>query len=153
MKDMDCHLLHANLALARDSLESPLTAGFIEMFEALGRIASRSPGFVSKPVAAGAGEVYQGNYLLNLSIWESVESLRQFTYSGVHAAALKNRFEWFERSTGPSYVLFWIKVGETPTELEISKRLQHLSEKAATPIAFNFKQPFTAQEACREINQ
>lgn len=141
------HLIHANIALMRDEFDSQQMSGFVSQMEVVGEIASQSPGFVAQPYPADSGDVYNGRYLLNLSIWESVESLRAFTYAGRHAEFLKRRLEWFQKIDKPTYVLFWFPVGQVPSELEVSRRIQALTELGPTTYAFDFKHNFTAQEA------
>ena len=111
-------------------------SGFVSQMEVVGEIASQSLGFVSQPFPVDSGEVYQGRYLLNLSIWESVSCLKAFTYSGRHAEFLKRRLEWFQIIAKPSYVLFWFRAGQVPTELEVSRRIQKLTVLGPAAYAF-----------------
>ena len=85
--------------------------------------------------------------LLNLSIWESVESLCNFTYSGEHAAALERRGEWFVQGEKYNYVLYWDEVGVIPKESDVQKRLAYLREHGPTPYAFTFDPSFSIDEA------
>jgi heme-degrading monooxygenase HmoA len=147
MKPHAYHLIHANLAIARAPLDDPLMDGFISRVDEIDAAARRTPGFVAQPSPADEGQVYRGRALLNLSVWESLESLDGFTHSGEHAQALQRREEWFEQREGPNYVLFWAPAGEIPTELEIASRLDYLAEHGPTPYAFTFERPFTVAEA------
>jgi hypothetical protein len=85
--------------------------------------------------------------MLNLSIWESVETLYEFTYAGRHAEVLQNRVEWFEQRDEPNYVLYWALAGEVPREEEVSRRLAHLRRLGPTPYAFNFEESYSMQDA------
>ena len=108
------HLVHANLAFMRASLDDPIMAGFVAQIDKIDAIAHASPGFVAQPTPADEGVVFSGTALLNHSIWESVQSLFEFTYHGHHAQALEQRAAWFEQRDGPNYVLFWVIAGHTP---------------------------------------
>ena len=143
------HLIHANIATARASLDDPLMADFVAMADYIDGLAMASSGFVAQPTPPDDGAIFTGETLLNLSIWETVESLEGFTYSGEHALALARRSEWFEQHPGPNYVLFWLPAGEIPSEAEVKRRVDHLVEHGSTPFAFTFDQRFTVQEMLR----
>src|SRR5262249_34687764 len=105
----DYHLVHANLAHARAALDSPLMAGFVAQVDEIGALARGAAGFVSVPTPPDEGVIYKAPFLLNVSIWESVETLDAFTHQGKHAAALERRGEWFDQEEArPGYVLYWI---------------------------------------------
>ncbi len=55
--------------------------------------------------------------IANLSVWESLETLRQFALRGSHLEAFRRRAEWFENVPEPTSVLWWIEAGTTPTVL------------------------------------
>jgi hypothetical protein len=141
------HLVHANVARMRAPLDDPLMAGFVARIEEIDALAQKSPGFVAQSTPADEGAVYRDDVLLNMSIWGSVESLYEFTYSGRHAQALARRAEWFEQRDGPAYVLYWASVGHIPTEKEIKERFDHLRRHGATPRAFTFEHRFSVEAA------
>src|SRR5580704_13213013 len=45
------------------------------------------------------GEGSGGGILINMSVWESVETLAAYAYGDAHLAVLRRRREWFERMT------------------------------------------------------
>lgn len=146
MPDRTYHLIHANIAVMRAPLDDPHMADFMAQVDAIDALAAAASGFVAQPVPPDEGTIYTGNTLLNLSIWESVEQLKQFTYAGQHAQALGRQAEWFVQSPGRNYVLFWLSAGELPTEAEVARRMDHLVRYGPTPYAFSFDQPFTIRE-------
>jgi len=141
------HLVHANIAVGRAPLDHPTMKGFVDLADRIDEIAMNSTGFVSQPTPPDAGSVFKAPAMLNLSVWESVESIRKFTFGGEHAAALERRAEWFTQKEEYNYVLYWEEVGHTPTEKEVERRLVHLREHGPTPYAFTFVEPFTTAEA------
>jgi hypothetical protein len=147
MSENTYHLIHANVALARASLEDEIMSEFVEQIDEINKLASLSPGFISQPTPSDEGQIFKGNFLLNISIWESVESLSSFTHSGKHAGALDNRAKWFKPQDKPNYVLFWFPAGKVPTEVEIQKRIDYLAMHGETPYAFNFNRSFISREA------
>jgi hypothetical protein len=38
--------------------------------------------------------------LINMSVWETVDSLKNYVYSSAHAELLRQRHEWFEKLSG-----------------------------------------------------
>jgi hypothetical protein len=143
------YLVHANIAHAKGPLDAPVMAGFVSQADEVNSLAERTPGFVAaQPKLPDEGTVYKDPFLLNVSLWESVESLDAFTHQGKHAEALERRAEWFVQDpTKPAYVLYWIPKGQLPTERDIKGRLDHLARHGPTPYAFTFAQRFTASEA------
>ena len=77
-------------------------ADFVAMADEIDALAHAAPGFVAQPTPPDEGNIYKGQVLLNLSIWESVESLEQFTYAGQHNLALSRRTEWFTQQPQPN---------------------------------------------------
>jgi hypothetical protein len=130
----------------RAPIDDPLMAEFVALIDKIDSHAAESSGFVDQPKLPDEGEVFSGLTLINVSIWRTVEALREFTYRGEHALALNKRLQWFEEPSGANYVLFWIPAGELPTETEIKKRLDHLELNGPTPYAFTLHKHFTIQE-------
>jgi hypothetical protein len=52
----------------------------VARIEEIDALAQKSPGFVAQPTPADEGAVYKDDVLLNMSIWESVKSLRELTW-------------------------------------------------------------------------
>lgn len=78
----------------------------------------------------------------SLSLWRDIESLMAFTYSGVHADALKHARHWNERQFWPPLVLFWVEAGRRPAWKQAVERFELLADHGPTPEAFNFKSAF-----------
>src|SRR3712207_4606105 len=100
MSSIVFHLVHFNLALAREALDHPSMAEFVAQLEPVNRLAHGSPGFVWAPPeedADNASAIFgSAKALPNLSLWLNLEDLRQFVYQGLHQQALDRRNEWFE---------------------------------------------------------
>jgi len=147
MKHSDYYLIHSNIAIARESLDHPVMNDFVQMADEIDEIARNSPGFVSQPTPDDEGSIFTGNHLLNLSIWDSVESLRDFAYSNQHKLALARREEWFIQGERYNYVLYWARRGHLPTEKEVKERLDHLRKIGPSPFAFTFEEMFSVEES------
>ena len=49
-----------------------------------------------------------------LSLWQDIEAAMAFTYSGLHAEALKRGKEWFRKPQWPPYAAWWVNAKQTP---------------------------------------
>jgi hypothetical protein len=140
------NLVHVNIATPRASIDNPIMKDFVERIDEIDTLAQSWSGFVAQPTLPDEGQIFTGNTLVNVSIWDSVENLREFTYASKHEDALEILADWFLQSELPNYVLYWAPVGEVPTEVEIKQRFDHLHLHGATPFAFSFEHPFTVEE-------
>jgi len=144
----DFDLVHFNLAFARQPLDHPSMAGFVNQIEAVNRLAAASPGFVWTAADGEAGDAAAvfGNALVlaNISTWRSLEDLHRFVYEGIHGKALARRREWFQAASGPAYVLWWTPRGSRPDWVEARTRIRGLEANGPTPAAFSFAAPFGA---------
>jgi len=77
-----------------------------------------------------------------LSVWNDIESVYKFAYSGSHAAALMKRREWFEPRQWPNYVCWWVGSSDYPTWTDACRRLELLYDCGSTNEAFDFTIPF-----------
>jgi hypothetical protein len=76
----------------------------------------------------------------SLSLWADLESLMAFTYSGVHADALKHGRRWQQEQRWPPLVLWWTP--HRPDWTEAVQRFEQLHDYGPGPTAFNFKEPY-----------
>jgi hypothetical protein len=140
-------LAQLNVGRMLAPVDSPQIAGFVAELEPINRLADASPGFVWRL------QTEQGNatdirpteddlFLVNLSVWTSIEALRAFTYSTAHVEVLRRRREWFERLATAHLVLWWVPAGHRPTVEEALERLDLLRRDGPTPAAFTFRTPF-----------
>ena len=79
--------------------------------------------------------------MVNMSTWESLESLRAFVYTSGHTAVMRSRKQWFEK-LDTYLVLWWVPAGHEPTVDEAKERLEHLARNGPTPYAFTFRASF-----------
>ncbi len=146
------HLAQFNIARMRAPLEDPVMAGFVAQLDHINSVADRAEGFVwrmqtEEGDATAIRAFGDEPIIVNMSVWRSLDALYDYVYRSDHLGPLKNRMEWFERSTGPSLVLWWVAAGTRPTLVEAKAPLEHLAEHGATPAAFTFKQPFPPPDA------
>ena len=82
------------------------------------------------------------NAILNLSVWESYDALKDFVFNGAHREVMQNRDTWFKQLPQLVSVLWWTKVGVMPTIAEAKQKLDLINAVGATPAAFNFAKHF-----------
>ncbi|HEY6390660.1 MAG TPA: DUF3291 domain-containing protein [Bryobacteraceae bacterium] len=141
------HLAQINIARMRAALNDPIMKGFADQLVDVNRSAESSPGFIwrLKTEEGDATNIraYEDELILvNMSVWESIESLREFTYRSHHAAVFRDRQQWFERMNETQLALWWIPTGHTPTVEEGKSRLALIEKLGPTPEAFTFKKIF-----------
>jgi hypothetical protein len=141
------HLAQLNIGRALEPLDSPRLAGFVEALEPVNALADAAPGFVwrlqTEDGDATAIRPYDDDMVLvNMSVWESLESLAEFVYRSDHRAVMVQRRKWFERMAEAFMVLWWVPAGHRPTVMEAKDRLERLRSHGPTPEAFTFRSPF-----------
>jgi uncharacterized protein DUF3291 len=138
------HIAQVNIGRVRAPVEDPIMAGFTTRLDELNAIADRSPGFVWRLQTPAGNATYLRPYdddriLINMSVRESIETLREYVYHTVHAELLRHRHEWFEKFDGVYMALWWVPAGHIPGMDEARKRLAHLEKHGPTEFAFTFK--------------
>ena len=145
----DFHLAQLNIGRLRHPIEAPESAGFADALDEINALAEAAPGYVWRLCdESGNATAFDFRddplWALNLTVWESVEALREYTYRTDHAGYLRRRREWFEPHDRPHLVMWWIPAGTTPTIAEAVERLERLEAEGPTPEAFTFARRFTA---------
>src|SRR3954468_17010888 len=108
---------------------APEIADFMAALDPINALADAAPGFVWRlqTEEGNATDIHAFDdelMLLNMSVWESIETLRAFTYTTAHTDVLRRRREWFERLEVAHLVLWWVPAGHVPTTAEAIDRLQ-----------------------------
>jgi len=141
------HIAQVNIGRMVAPLDSPTMAGFVGQLAAINAIADSTAGFIWRlqtPTGdATSIRVFDDDrMMINMSVWESIEALHEFSYKTSHAGVMSQRANWFERLTTPYMALWWIPVGTVPTPEDGKARLDHLEKHGPTAHAFTFKTRF-----------
>lgn len=143
-----CHLAQLNIATLVAPLDSPLLTDFVASLDRINALADQAQGFVWRlqtDDGDATGIRYFGeDVIVNMSLWESVESLHDYVYRSSHIDVMRRRAEWFKRSAVPYTVLWWVPAGHRPSLEEAGARLQYLQRYGPTAKAFTFKKRFAA---------
>ena len=145
------HLAQLNVGRLVDDPDSDTVREFMDALEPINRLGELSPGFVwqlrDDDGPGSTGQRFPGHeddprFIINLTVWEDVESLRHYTTRSGHAMYLKRRREWFEKPAQATTVLWWVEDGHRPDLREAAERLARIRSDGPTPHAFDFTTVF-----------
>ena len=141
------HIAQMNVATALYPLDDPRIAEFMAALDEVNALAERSPGFVwrLKSDQGSATDIRvtdDPKFIINMSVWESVEALFDFVYKSAHRLVMARRREWFDRPARAYQALWWLPAGSALAVEDGLARLAHLEMHGATARAFTFKQKF-----------
>jgi hypothetical protein len=145
------HIAQINIARMLAPIDDPVMEEFVAQLESINALADASPGFVwrlqTEEGDATSLKVYDDDMIIvNMSVWESVESLREYAYKSAHSKVMRDRKRWFEKFDGPYYALWWVSAGHVPATEEGRERLEYLREHGGTSYSFSFKTIFPVPE-------
>lgn len=147
----DYHIAQVNIARMLAPLDDPIMADFVNNLDRINAAADTAPGFVWRLQTddgdATALRVFEDNMLIvNLSVWETIDALFDYTYKSDHVEVFRRRKDWFEKMDSHYLALWWIPAATLPSTGDARARLAHMDQHGITPQAFTFKQRFTVQE-------
>ena len=125
------HIAQVNIGRIRAELDDPIMAGFVNRLDEINALADASPGFVWRLQTNEGNATYFRPFgdertLLNMSVWEDIDSLRHYVYQTAHRELLRQRHAWFEKFEGGYMALWWVPVGHIPGIDEAKGRIAHL---------------------------
>lgn len=140
-------LAQINVGTIKYAPEDPRMSGFMDRLDEINALAEESPGFIWRlqSDSGNATDIDVGGepgFIVNMSVWASVESLFEYVYQSMHREVMVQRRNWFERPDKIYQVLWWVPAGHHPTPEEGLERLALLQLRGPTADAFGFKTPF-----------
>lgn len=141
------HLAQINIAKLLEPIDSPLLEDFVEDLDRINEIAEKSKGFVWRLKddtgnATNINPFDNYSFIVNMSVWETVDDLKDFVYNSDHMEVFRKRAKWFERMKTPHMALWWVKVGDYPTAEDGKNKLLELEKYGETESSFSFKELF-----------
>ena len=138
------HIAQMNVGRAVARPTEPPMAAFTALLDEINALAEASPGFVWRLQSeqGNATDIQTSDdprFIVNMSVWDSVEALFAFTYRSGHRDVMVRRREWFQTPAGAYQVLWWIPAGHRPTVEEGLQRLRQLDACGPSAEAFTFK--------------
>lgn len=145
------HIAQINIAQAKSSMASETMKGFVERLDEINALADKSPGFVWRLQTdegdATAIQAFEDPFLIvNMSVWQDIQSLKEYVYKSVHVELIRDRSAWFNKMIAMHQALWWIPVGHIPSVEEGKAKLNHLQEHGVSKTAFTFAKPFPHDE-------
>jgi len=138
------HLAELNVGRLIAPVDDLRVGEFMANLDKINGLAKRMPGFVwMMEGAAGTGNTDSAidgdpQFIPNLSVWESVETLETFVWGTIHKQFYQRRQEWFEVLSDMHFVMWWVPVGHQPTLDEALARLEHLRAHGDSDHAFGW---------------
>jgi hypothetical protein len=148
MTDNKWHIAQLNIAkMVGENINDSVMEEFVAQLDTINALAEQSKGFVWRLKSDDGNATSYNPYnddrvIINFSVWENVNDLREYVYKSAHTLVMKDRKKWFENFGQPYYVLWNIPAGYTPTIDEAVERLAYLQQNGPTAYAFDFKNIF-----------
>jgi Domain of unknown function (DUF3291) len=102
----DWHIAQLNVATALYPLDDERMAEFMGLLDSINALAENSPGFVWR-LKSDQGDATDlkvtddPKFIVNMSVWHSVEALSDFAYKSAHRMVMAKRRQWFVPPAGP----------------------------------------------------
>lgn len=150
------HLAQINIGRLKHPVDDPRVAEFMDNLDPINALAEASPGFVWRlQDDSGNATALRGfddpTILPNLTVWESIDSLKDYVFKTDHARFLRKRREWFEPMDDlPVLTMWWVPAGHIPTLGEARERVEHLAANGPSAHAFSFHPLFDPPDAAIE---
>src|SRR6266568_5143313 len=99
---MTHHLAQINIGRLIAPVDDPKIADFVAQLDPVNALVDTAPGFVWRLQSSSGNAtdiVYNDDpfVIVNMSVWESVEALRDFVYKSNHLDVLRDRAKWFSK--------------------------------------------------------
>jgi hypothetical protein len=146
-------LAQLNVARLVAPIDSPELVDFVAQLDAVNALADAAPGFVwrlqDESGNATALSPSGDDVIVNMSVWDSVGSLRSYVFAAGHVDVLRRRREWFAPRDSAHLVLWWVPAGHRPSLDEARERLDLLDREGPSPSAFTLRRHFLPSPSAR----
>ena len=144
------HLAQVNIAKRLALLDDPIMQDFINNLDKINAIADSSDGFIWRLKDEDKDEAvnvfHDDSLVINMSVWEDLDSLFNYTYNSGHIEVFKRKKEWFSKMKMMHMAFWYVPEGYKPTFQDAKNRLNYLNAFGETPYAFSFKSKFTVED-------
>jgi hypothetical protein len=128
-------------------INDPLMKEFVDNLDIVNAIAEKSEGFIwrlkeENNNATSLNPYNDEQIIINISVWESIETLEKFMYHTFHSDFLKRRKEWFQSFGSAHTAMWWIPCGQFPSMQTAVDKLDHLQKNGASEFVFDFRNKF-----------
>ncbi|KAA5821133.1 DUF3291 domain-containing protein [Algibacter amylolyticus] len=145
------HLAEVNIAKRLAPMDDPIMQDFVNNVDKMNAIADASEGFIWRLKDEDKDEAIfvfkDDSIIINLSVWENLDALFNYTYKSGHIEVFKRKKEWFSKMKLMHMAFWYVPKGYEPTFQDAKHRLDYLNTYGDTPYAFSFKNKFSLAEA------
>src|ERR1700688_2188859 len=109
---MPHQLAQINIGRLVAPVDDPKIADFVAQLDTINALAEAAPGFVWRlqSTSGNATDIAYNDdpfMIVNMSVWESIEQLRNYVYASGHIKVFRDRASWFQKMSQPNYCLWW----------------------------------------------
>ena len=134
MTGSEYHIAQINIGRMLDAIDSETMSGFVARLEEINALADGTDGFVwrlqTEDGDATSLRPYEDERIIvNMSVWETIEKLHDFTYRSSHKELLKDRKGWFEHMkiymclSVAALRMSWLSSDQMPAAIALPARL------------------------------
>jgi len=146
------HLAEINIAKMKGvDINDPIMKEFVDNLEAVNTLAEESEGFIWRLKddtdsynATSLNPYNDEQIIINVSVWESTETLEHYMYKTFHSEFLKRRKEWFLKFGKAHTAMWWIPKGHIPTIEEAVEKLDYLQKNGVSKLVFDLRNKYPA---------
>lgn len=136
-----------NIAEAKFPMDDAAMKDFNDAIDKVNQEAESSKGFVWRMQDDSGNatniRIYDNaNMIVNLTVWKTVEDLKNYIYNGDHLSVFVRKKEWFVAMKTAHMVLWYVKDGELPSAEEAKTKLDYLIQNGPSQAAFGFRHIF-----------
>ncbi len=129
------------------NIDDPVMKEFVDNLDKVNAIAESSDGFIwrlkdAENNATSFNPYNDEQVIINISVWENIETLERFMYKTLHSDFLKRRKEWFQKFGKAYFAMWWVPEGHYPTIQEAVDKLDYLQKNGASNLVFDFKNKY-----------
>lgn len=143
------HIAQANYSQWISDISEKSIQTFLKQVELIHHHAENSKGYVWRydydPHSHTLDSLFGVERIIfNMTVWETIDDLKNFSFKTMHGGVMKRRTEWFTSLPVQRSVLWWVRDNHKPTAKEAKDRFELLRNQGATEEAFTFRQVFLA---------
>lgn len=129
------------------NINDPIMIEFVDNLDKVNNLAEHSEGFVwrlkdENNDATSFNPYNDEQVIINISVWESIESLETFVYKTLHTNFLKRRKEWFQKFGKVTTAMWWISERDFPSVENAVELLDYLQKNGPSQKVFDFRNKY-----------
>lgn len=145
------YLAQANYSQWKPDVSLTLVKQFYGQVEAVHNRAKISPGYVWHYDYDTHTNILDELFgieriIFNMTVWETVQDLKEFAFKNLHGEVMKRRADWFIASPSRTTVLWWVPEQHRPTVTEAKEKFDLLNKLGPTKDGFSFAELFSPPE-------